>query len=84
MNRRTAPVVVVAALAATAPAVAAESAPVAATERVQVTATRLPGDVLDVPVSITVVSGEELAARVTGPPPTRRGRRTGSVVTDRR
>jgi iron complex outermembrane receptor protein len=32
-------------------------------ERIQVTATRLPEDVLDVPASITVVSGEELEAR---------------------
>lgn len=52
-----------AAFLALAPALAADDSSTTAAETIQVTATRLPEDVEPQPSSITVISGEELAAR---------------------
>lgn len=67
MFRRPFPLALASVLAASAPLVAEPepAAPPAGEIRdtIQVTATRVPEDVLDVPASVTVVSAEELAAR---------------------
>jgi len=51
------------ALAAGAQVAAAQTPSAAVSEIIQVTATRVPEDVLDVPASVTVVAGAELEAR---------------------
>jgi len=50
-------------LAAGSSSVAAQTPVGEVAEKIQVTATRVPEDVLDVPASVTVVSGDELEAR---------------------